>query len=204
MTTSNEEINTMTTDHHKHLPRLARSSYRGQAYVHWTMTIKDRRTGWLIPVFNYKFRELLTHATCRYAFVCPIYCLMPDHIHMVWIGIDDRTDQRNASKYFRRQLAEPLRKLGFELQHQPYDHFLRDDERMESAFVEVVEYIARNPERKGLVPLDGYRDYKYTGCLIPGYPELELWQPDFWTRFWRTYSFLRKHGLFRRYDEDTS
>jgi len=192
----------MTKQYDDHLPRLDRSAYRGQAYVHWTFTIQDRRTGWLIPAFNYKFRELLTHAAFRYAFACPIYCLMPDHIHMVWIGIEGRTDQLKASKYFRRQVGEPLKKLGFEFQHQPYDHVLRDDERIESAFVNLVEYIARNPERKGLVPPDSFRDYKFTGCLIPGYPELELWQSDFWSRFWRTCSFLQKHGLFRPYDED--
>jgi len=192
----------MTRKYNEHLRRLEPSFYRGQAYVHWIMTIKDRRTGWLIPAFNYKFRELLTHTTFRYAFTCPIYCLMPDHIHLVWVGIDDQTDQRKASKYFRRQLAEPLKKLGFELQHQGYDHVLDDEERLEAAFTELVEYIARNPERKGLVPTDGFRDYKYTGCLIPGYPELTLWQPDFWPRFWRTYSFMRQHGLFRPSEED--
>jgi putative transposase len=185
-----------------HLPRLAPEAYRGQAYVHWTMTIADRRSGWLIPVFNYKFRELLTHAAFRYAFACPIYCLMPDHFHMVWVGIDDRTDQLKASKYFRKQVGVPLSKLGFDLQHQPYDHVLREEERQEAEFENVVEYIARNPERKGLVPVDGFRDYKYTGCLVPGYPELELWQDDFWPRFWRTYSFLRKNGLFRPSDEE--
>jgi hypothetical protein len=78
---------------------------------------------------------------------------------------------------------------------------LRDDERQEAAFQNVVEYIARNPERKGLVPANGFREYKYTGCLIPGYPELEMWQADFWPRFWRTYSFLRTSGLFRPSDE---
>ena len=192
----------MTKKYTEHLRRLEASFYRGQAYVHWIMTIKDRRTGWLIPAFNYKFRELLTHAAFRYAFTCPVYCLMPDHIHMVWIGIDDQTDQRKASKYLRRQLAEPLKTLGFEFQHQGYDHVLDDDERLESAFTDLVEYIARNPERKGLVPPDGFHDYKYTGCLIPGYPELTLWQPDFWPRFWRTYSFMRQHGLFRPCEED--
>ena len=184
-----------------HLPRLTPEYYRGQAYVHWTFTIQDRRTGWLIPAFHYKFHELLTHATFRYAFMCPIYCLMPDHMHMVWIGIDDRTDQLKASKYFRKQVDEPLRKLGFKFQHQPHDRVLRDDEKMETAFVALVEYIARNPERKGLVPIDGVRDYKYTGSLVPGYPELNLWQEEFWPRFWRTYSFIRKHGLFRSSDE---
>jgi REP element-mobilizing transposase RayT len=184
-----------------HLPRLDPEAYRGQAYVHWTMTIQDRQTGWLIPAFSYKFRELLTHAAFRYAFTCPIYCLMPDHIHMMWIGIDDRTDQLKASKYFRKQLGIPLSKLRFEFQHQSYDHVLRDDERQEAAFQNIVEYIARNPERKGLVPANGFREYKYTGCLIPGYPELEMWQADFWPRFWRTYSFLRTSGLFRPSDE---
>ena len=127
----------MTAQTKKHLPRLEPKAYRGQAYVHWTMTIEDRRSGWLVPIFNYKFRELLTHA-----------------------------------------------------------------ERQEAGFENAVEYIARNPERKGLVPVDGFRDYKYTGCLIPGYPELELWQDDFWPRFWRTYSFLRRNGLFRSSDEE--
>jgi len=186
------------------LPRLEREYYRGQSYVHWTLTIQDRRTGWLIPTFYYKFRELLTHATFRYSITCPIFCLMPDHMHLLWIGIDDRTDQLNAMKHFRKSVGLPLRKLGFEFQHQPYDDVLRDDERKESSVENLVEYIARNPERKGLVPVDGFRDYKFTACLIPGYPELELWQDDYWPRFWRTYSFLRKNGLFRPFDEDLS
>jgi len=177
-----------------HLPRLDNACYRGQAYVHW-------RTGWLIPAFYYKFRELLTHAAFRYSLICPIYCLMPDHIHLLWIGVDDRTDQLKASKYFRKQVGGPLAVLGFKFQHQPYDRVLREDEKIESAFVDLVEYIARNPERKSLVPIDCYRDYKYTGCLVPGYPELTLWQANFWPRFWRTHSFLRKNGLFRPVDE---
>lgn len=122
-------------------------------------------------------------------------------MHTIWIGVDDRTDQLKACRYFRKQLGVPLSKLGFEFQHQPYDHVLRDDERQEEAFQNIVEYITRNPERKGLVPKDGFREYKYTGCLVPGYPELDLWQDDFWPRFWRTYSFLRTRGLFRTSEE---
>ena len=179
------------------LSRLERGCYRGQAYVHWTMTIQDRKTGWLVPIFYYKFRELLTHTAFRYSITCPIYCLMPDHMHLLWIGIDDKSDQLNAMKFLRKHLAIPLKSFGCELQHQPYDHVLGDDERLEASIHDLVEYIARNPERKQLVPVDGFRDYKYSGCLIPGYPELTLWQSDYWPRFWRTYSFLRKNGLFR-------
>jgi putative transposase len=84
-----------------------------------------------------------------------------------------------------------------ELQEQGYEHVLKEDERIEEAFTEVCEYIARNPERAALVPPDGYADYKYSGCIVPGYPELKPFTADFWTRFWRAYSYLNKNGLFR-------
>jgi len=187
--------------HHKHLPRLPDEHYRGQAYVHWTMTTRDRQTGWLIPIFYYKFREILTHTMFRYGLTCPIYCCMPDHLHMLWIGILDQADQRVAAKYFRKQINPALDKLGTQFQRQPYDHVLSEEEREREAFENVAEYIARNPERRELVPPDGFRDYKYTGCLVPGYPELNVWQDDYWDRFWRTYSYLRTNGLTRSDNE---
>ncbi len=186
----------------QHLPRLDHGDYCGQAYVHWTYTIQDRETGWLMPVFYYKFRELLTHTAFRYSIACPIFCLMPDHIHMIWIGINDQTDQLKASKYFRKQLGIPLEKIGYSFQHQPYDRVLRENEKLESDLVGLVEYIARNPERANLVSNSGYRTYPFTDCLVPGYPELKLWQDDFWPRFWRACSFIRKNGHFRAKDEN--
>ncbi|HEV3416922.1 MAG TPA: hypothetical protein VG056_08925, partial [Pirellulales bacterium] len=174
---------------------LPPENYRGRAYVHWSMTIDDRRTGWLIPVFYYKLRELLTHTAFRYGLCCPIYCCMPDHIHLLWVGISETCDQRDAARYFRKQVNRVLEVLGFRLQRQPYDRVLRDEERERGAFEGVAEYIARNPERANLVPFEGFRDYKFTGCLMPGYPELALWQQDYWERFWRAYSYLCRNGL---------
>jgi REP element-mobilizing transposase RayT len=186
----------------EHLPRLDRKFYQSDAYVHWVMTIDNRQVGWLSPIFYYKFRELLTHVVFRYSLACPIFCLMPDHIHMLWIGLSEKSDQINAMKYFRKHVGDVLNKLGFEFQHQPYDHVLREDERQEHAVEQLVEYIARNPERQKLVPIDGYSSYKYTSCLVPGYPEMCLWDSDYWTRFWRCCSFLRKNGLIRFFDEE--
>ncbi|MEZ6095901.1 MAG: hypothetical protein R3C03_16995 [Pirellulaceae bacterium] len=98
-------------------------------------------------------------------------------------------------KYFRRQLNPVIKKLGVQLQLQSYDHVLQEDAREKSAFEDVAEYIARNPERKSLIQLDGYATYPYTGCLVPGYPELALFEPDYWTRFWRVYSHLLQNGF---------
>jgi len=186
---------------HDYLKRLPAEHYRGQAYVHWSMTIDDRKTGWLVPIFYYKFREVLTHTVFRYGLCCPIYCCMPDHIHLLLIGVLAGSDQRNAVKYFRKQINPILEKLGARFQKQPYDHVLREEEREKDAFEVVFEYIVRNPERAELVRPDCYQNYPYTGCLVPGYPELGLWQPDYWERFWRIYGHLRRNG-FTQVSED--
>src|SRR5262245_39038430 len=143
---------------HDYLRRLSPEFYRGQAHVHWSMTIDHRNTGWLIPIFYYKFREVLTHTLFRYGICCPIYCCMPDHIHLFWIGILDGTDQRTAVKFFRTQLNPVLAKLGAQFQLQPYDHVLREEERERTAIEDLVDYIARNPERAGLVADRQYRE----------------------------------------------
>ena len=180
-----------------YLRRLEPEYYRGQAYVHWSLTIQDRKHGWLQPILLYKFRELLTHAMFRYGLCCPIFVLMPDHFHMMWVGILDESDQLPAMKHFRKRLNETLVCLNFQLQPQGYENVLEDDNRIENAFHGVCEYIARNPERSGLVEVDQYATYKYSGCIVPGYPELKPFAGDFWGRFWRAYSYLQKNGLLR-------
>lgn len=183
---------------HSHLRRLPPEYYQGWAFVHWSMTIEDRKKGWLIPALHYQFREILTHTAFRYGLACPLYCCMPDHLHLLWVGILETCNQRSAARFFRRQLNVALARLGATLQQQAYDHVLRDDERQEGAFVTVAEYIARNPERAALVPPDGFRQYPYTGCLVPGYPDLSVWQDDYWDRLWKLYARLCKHGLSAR------
>lgn len=180
-----------------YLNRLPPESYRGEAVVHWSMTIEDRRTGWLTPIFYYKFRENLTHSMFRYGLCCPIYCCMTDHIHLLWMGLFAGSDQLIAAKHFRKHLNEILQKLEIQLQRQGHDHVLKEEERERSVLEDVVEYIARNPERAGLVPPDGFREYPYTGCLVPGHPDLVLWQPDSWVRFWRTCSYIKRNGLMQ-------
>lgn len=178
-----------------HLHRLEDSDYCGQAVVHWTMTILNRRKGWLSALFYYRFRELITHSQFRFAIACPIFCLMPDHIHLMWMGIREYSNQKLAMRHLRTRCNQSLRRIGFELQDQPHDHVLRENERQESAFIAACEYIARNPERAGLVGIDEYDRYPYTGCLLPGYPELKPFAPDYWTRFNRAFAWLRQNGL---------
>jgi hypothetical protein len=122
---------------------------------------------------------------------------MPDHFHMLWMGLSETCDQLLAMKHFRKTTNDSLRRLGYELQDQAYDHVLQDEEKKEIALREVIEYIARNPERAGLIQPDEFASYKFSGCIVPGYPELRLFEPEFWGKFDRIITFLRNAGLTR-------
>ena len=87
------------------LPRLSREYYQGDAVVHWTMPMAKRGTGWL--------NDFSTRVSGRQCFTpprgkglfCPAYCLMPDHIHLLWLGLRRDTDQRNGMKFLREHLG---------------------------------------------------------------------------------------------------
>ena len=116
---------------------------------------------------------------------------------MVWMGLFDGSDQLNAMKHFRTRCNESLQRIDFELQDQSFDHVLREDERSDTEFRSVCEYIARNPERTGLVGIDEFASYAYSGCLVPGYPELRPFETGYWDQFDKIISHIRQHGLMK-------
>ena len=149
--------------------------------MHWTMTVKDRETGWLDPLFHARFREVMLHMLIRYRLTCPVYCLMPEHVHLLWMGVAQASDQLNAIRLFRRILNMVLRPLEF--QKQPFDHVLREKERERGAFASVAFYILENPVRKALVAAPS--EYPFCGCVVPGYPVMDVFGAEFWETFWR-------------------
>lgn len=176
---------------HARLPRLAPEYYRGRAFVHWTMTIADRAQGWLTPLHHAQFRELLCHALARRHVVAATYCLMPDHAHLLLCGTDSTSDQRIALRDLRtswNRLLAPHHRL----QLQAHDHVLREEERAHSAFQTVAHYILANPCRAGRC--DAWHEWPFSGCLVPGYPELEPRLDDYWERFWRLWNHVSERS----------
>jgi REP element-mobilizing transposase RayT len=182
---------------HSYLQRLPAEWYRGKAMVHWSMTMEDRATGWLDERFHLMFREQLTHMGFLYHLIVPIYCLMPDHLHLLAAGFHEDSDQRLAMRFLRKHLNIMLRLRGVSLQKQGYDHVLRDDrERERDGFQDVAWYIRANPLRGGIVTNeDGLRDYPFLGCLLPGFPEVSIWDDDYWTRYWRIFAVREARGV---------
>jgi hypothetical protein len=147
------------------------------------MTLESRAIGWLDSLAHARVRELLCHALSRYQIVCPVYCLMPDHLHLLLIGWNEHSDQRRAVALLRTAWNAELRRGGRSLQRQSYDHVLRDAERAHGAFVANASYVLANPERANVVA--NWCDYPYLGSMVPGYPIIDPRAPDFWERFWQ-------------------
>ena len=176
---------------HSHLPRLTPEAYRRNAIVHWSLTISDRSQGWLDELFHTRFREVLLHTLIRHELFCPAYCLMPDHLHVLWMGIATTSDQRKAVRFFRSQIDRLL--APRQLQREGYDHVLRQQDRHRGAFEKIVFYILENPVRAGLAPTASA--YSFSGVLIPGYPDLDIAHAGYWDLFWRLYeAALAKSG----------
>ena len=173
-----------------YLPRLPREYYQADAVVLWTLTVFDRAAGWLTSNFHHDFRELMFHAMAREGLVCPIYCLMPDHIHLVWMGLKRESDQINGMAFFRTYLEPQLAPAKF--QPQPHDTVLREEERKRNAFAQTCFYVAANPVRAELIAEKEI--WPFVGCVVPGYPNLNTYEADFWPKFWRIYSKLLHPG----------
>jgi putative transposase len=180
------------------LPRLHASCYRADAAILWTLTTINRTTGWVNERLHFQFRELLLHAAARHALLCPVYTLMPDHIHLAWIGTRLESDQRNAMAFLRTHLEPLIAPARF--QHQPRDHVLATPERTHNAFLNICEYILLNPVRGGLAR--NASDWLYSGCLFVGYANVSPFNKNYWPWFWKIFNKQRdlscdKHVIIR-------
>jgi REP element-mobilizing transposase RayT len=153
------------------------------------MSMDKRREGWLDNFFHLRFRELLLHVCARYQLACAVYTLMPDHAHLLLLGLSEKSDQRLAVAYLRKHWNGLLPE-GFILQRQAYDHVLRREECARHAFEAIAWYILENPVRKKLsaTPLE----WRFCGCMVPGHATLDPRIARFWDWFWKVIDELKQ------------
>jgi putative transposase len=177
-----------------YLPRLPRIFYQSDAVVFWTFPISHREQGWLNDRFHSAFRELLLHTAAREHLFCPTYCLMPDHLHLILMGLQPASDQLNAVAFLRTHLRTAL--IPAKFQHQPHDHVLAEKERRRGAFSSFCFYQLDNPIRAKLVA--HARDWPFLGAIVPGYPKSNPLDAAFWPNFWKCYSEARDGECAKR------
>jgi REP element-mobilizing transposase RayT len=181
----------MSGSEHKRLKRLDASFYQGRAYVHWTLSLNNRETGWLNVRHHLALRAILFHTCARFYLTCPTYCLMPDHGHFLFVGLIDRANQLLAIEWMQREWNALLK--PYQLQDQAYDNVLRESDREQNAFSSIANYILQNPVRGGLI--EDWQSWAFSGAIFPGYSKLDPRKFYFWTNYWNAYLKQGGHEL---------
>ena len=143
-------------------PRLKDFDYTGTYAYFITIRTKDRRPYFKNPEVVNGLVNLLLEVAKSERFSLLAYCFMPNHLHLLVIGQDDRSNAKKFVSLFKQKGGYWFKKNHNEnLWHVSYyDHILRKEENIEG----VASYILENPVRKGFV--SDYREYPFSRSFL--------------------------------------
>jgi putative transposase len=141
--------------------RLPPEAYYGEVSVSITANLAPR-----IPAFRDSslvetMLTLLNEAVEKHHSTVPIYCFMPDHLHLVIKGVDFTSRPKSAMDGFKYRSGLWLREYRPEIgwQDDYYDRKIRKYEEWRR----VGCYFLHNPVRRGIVE-DPF-EYPHTGSI---------------------------------------
>ena len=144
--------------------RLHREFYKGEVSAAFTLCLKGAiNTGFnphnleMISIFT----DILTSVISKSGCIVPVYCLMPDHQHLIITGTQKNADTWKAITSYKQKTGFWMmsNQSGIRWQKDFYDHVIRRHEDI----VTQVKYILDNPVRKGLV--SSWQEYQYKGSI---------------------------------------
>lgn len=160
--------------------RLAAENYIGRKRFFITLCCDRRRKFLAQSSLALRIIEILRATAFHQKIAVYTYCLMPDHLHALIVGLEPSSDlqifvmnfKRKATAEFQSSNSGPLWQKKF------YDHILRRGDSNDRAAV----YIWMNPVRKGLCVKP--QDYPYSGSFAADWqPSLDLTNP--WIPSWK-------------------
>lgn len=145
---------------HKRPVRLPREDYLGQRTVSFDAVTAGRSKLFLSANHVQPLIGYLAEAAKASSCVVPIYCFMPDHLHVMIKGLEDHSDALAAFNKFKLRSGKWMHRhqlAGW--QGDFFDHVMRygDDWRQHAT------YIAMNPVRAGFV--ENFFDYPFIGSI---------------------------------------
>ena len=156
--------------------RLPKDFYRGEISVAFTLCTKndvssgvdvasdiDVASGFSLsePKIVNCFMEILTSALNKEGCIVPVYCLMPDHQHLIITGTRGNSNIWKVIVSYKQKTGFWMSKNKPEMRWQKdfYDHVIRTKEDIGTQ----VRYILDNPVRKGLV--SSWEEYPFKGSI---------------------------------------
>ena len=150
--------------------RLDSEFYAGERIVSFTLCIWGGNSVFTQDRVFRTFEKILIGELMRFNCEAPVYLFMPDHIHMIISGKDERADLLKFIKMFKQKTGYwfPRNVPAVKWQKDFYDHIIRNNEDLKNQ----ISYILFNPVRKGLVK--EWEDYPYKGSTMYNLDEYML------------------------------
>ena len=141
--------------------RLPLEEYCGEKWYFVTLCSEKRAPILVDPRIAKWLIETLRRESEVQGFLTDAYCLMPDHLHFLAVGVTPSSNFLRFVKSFKQKTAyRYLQKTGSRLwQRNYYDHILRSGEEP----TRVAAYIWLNPVRKGICK--DFEKYPYSGSF---------------------------------------
>ncbi|MGV3613882.1 MAG: transposase [Fimbriimonas sp.] len=130
--------------------RLPEAAYVGRKAVSFVVCEAARRPLLANPQVVDALVPLLSRSAAAEGCVVPVYCFMPDHVHVMVLGLRDDSRPKSAMERFKNaagRWAEYDSTLGIRFQKDFYDQIVRRGK----GYASHVRYVALNPVRAGLV-----------------------------------------------------
>jgi putative transposase len=142
----------------KSSPRLPTFDYKGVFGYFVTINTYDR-----LPILRGDIArrcvEVLLGSATETGFEVMVYCVMPDHVHLLAHGLDESSNLIRFVQRFKQVTGFEFKKAtSSQLWHRSfYDHVLRNEDDVH----DVAAYIWHNPVKAGFVT--SAADYLYSG-----------------------------------------
>ena len=141
--------------------RLPKQYNQGKVTDAFTICIKGNNKPFInSDIIKYLSDMLASCVIDKKCFV-PVYCFMPDHLHLIISGTSDDSDVWKAIVLFKQKTGYWMSKSNktFKWQKDFYDHVIKNHEQLAVQ----VRYILDNPVRQGLVKT--WKDYPFHGAI---------------------------------------
>jgi putative transposase len=156
--------------------RLNPGEYLGEKSFFVTMCCEGREPVFLKRELAEWIIAVLRAEAAAHQFLVDAFCVMPDHLHFLALGIAPTSNLLTLAKSFKQKTAyahQQAHRMRL-WQKNFYDHVLRPDEPSGH----VAAYIWMNPVRKGLCK--SFEEYPFSGSFTRPWKssrEAEVWVP---------------------------
>ena len=142
--------------------RLPEPSYEGRRAYFLTLCAQRRKRLFSDANLVTALIEALKKTCDEEAFAVHTYCFMPDHLHMILVGMGDSTIVSGVVRTFKGRATAQSRRLGITNLWQKgyYDHVIRSGEALE----QIAAYTVMNPVRAGLAR--DFMDWPFSGSFV--------------------------------------